>query len=158
MKLRGMYLGEENESLFSCGTRSEIEEGFFEMMSEGKCCERRRRGRSCTKPTFFHILDATKHQQQRQQPAIISVIRFTGNLNIVLSQANCFYFNSPFIQLLSFSSWVSIAENAIRCQKIKCTYIRNQSLVIVAFSSTTGPLYVVLHRCSIFPTLRLTPP
>ena len=82
MKLRGMYLGEENESLFSCGTRSEIEEGFFEMMSEGKCCERRRRGRSCTKPTFFHILDATKHQQQRQQPAIISVIRFTGNENI----------------------------------------------------------------------------
>ena len=140
MKLRGMYLGEENESLFNCGTRILKEEGFFEMMSEGKCCERRRRGRSCTKPTFFHILDATKHQQQRQQPAIISVIRFTGNLNIFPSQLLKLQF--PIHSITEFQ--------LLKMQlDVKRSNVHtNQFLVIVAFPSTTGSLGVVLHRCS----------
>ena len=109
------------------------------MMSEGKCCERRRRGRSCTKPTFFHILDATKHQQQRQQPAIISVIRFTGNLNIFPSQLLKLQF--PIHSINEFQ--------LLKMQlDVKRSNLHNQFLVIVAFPSTTGLLCVVLHRCS----------
>ena len=64
------------------------------MMSEGKCCcERMKEAREeLYQPTFFHILDATKHQQQRQQPAIISVIRFTGNENIPILFPSQFFF------------------------------------------------------------------
>ena len=96
------------------------------MMSEGKCCERRRRGRSCTKPTFFHILDATKHQQQRQQPAIISVIRFTGNLNIFPSQLLKLQF--PIHSISEFQ--------LLKMQlDVKRSNVHNQFLVIVAFPS-----------------------